>query len=69
MKKSGALLLLVTGIAQAIFAGGGQQAGGPVTLTFWTHEDPNRTRLEERYIAEFQAANPKSSGRPSHRPR
>ena len=58
MKKSGALLLLVTGIAQAIFAGGGQQAGGPVTLTFWTHEDPNRTRLEERYIAEFQAANP-----------
>lgn len=24
-----------------------------ITLTYWTHEDPNRTRIEERYIQEF----------------
>jgi len=27
-------------------------------LTFWTHEDPNRTEIENRYIDEFQKANP-----------
>ncbi|GHV90954.1 ABC transporter substrate-binding protein [Spirochaetia bacterium] len=30
----------------------------PITLTVWTHEDPNRTRIEERYVQEFMAANP-----------
>jgi multiple sugar transport system substrate-binding protein len=30
----------------------------PVTLSFWTHEDPNRTRIEDRYVQEFMAANP-----------
>jgi len=34
-----------------------QQTSGPITITFWTHEDPNRTRIEERYIMEFEAAN------------
>ncbi|MDR2898006.1 MAG: extracellular solute-binding protein [Spirochaetaceae bacterium] len=29
-----------------------------VEITIWTHEDVNRTALEQRYIAEFQAANP-----------
>lgn len=29
-----------------------------VEVLYWTHEDPNRTPLEERLIAEFQAANP-----------
>jgi multiple sugar transport system substrate-binding protein len=53
------LLLLSCIIPAAVFgAGGSQQPSGPVTLTFWTHEDPNRTRIEERYIQEFQAANP-----------
>lgn len=27
-------------------------------LTFWTHEDPNRTEIEDRYIEEFEKANP-----------
>jgi len=27
-------------------------------ITFWTHEDPNRTEIEDRYIAEFEQANP-----------
>ncbi|MEA1939677.1 MAG: extracellular solute-binding protein [Candidatus Caldatribacteriota bacterium] len=27
-------------------------------ITFWTHEDPNRTEIENRYIAEFEKANP-----------
>jgi hypothetical protein len=27
-------------------------------LTYWTHEDPNRTEIETKYIKEFEAANP-----------
>lgn len=30
----------------------------PVTIEFWTHEDVNRQKLEDRYIAEFEKANP-----------
>jgi multiple sugar transport system substrate-binding protein len=37
---------------------GAQQETGPITLSVWTHEDPNRTRIEEKYIQEFQTANP-----------
>lgn len=32
-----------------------------IEITFWTHEDPNRTPLEERLIAEFEAAHPEVS--------
>jgi multiple sugar transport system substrate-binding protein len=32
-----------------------------VDLIYWTHEDPNRTPLEEKLIAEFQAQNPNVS--------
>ncbi len=32
--------------------------GKSVELTIWTHEDPARTALEKRLIAEFSAANP-----------
>jgi len=32
--------------------------GKTVELVFWTHEDPNRTPLEEAYIAEFQKMYP-----------
>lgn len=35
-----------------------EQAAGPIELTIWTHEDPNRTRIEKQYIDEFMAANP-----------
>lgn len=27
-------------------------------ITYWTHEDPNRTEIENRYIQEFEKANP-----------
>jgi multiple sugar transport system substrate-binding protein len=54
-----ALLVLSLLIPAAVFAAGKtQQETGPITLSIWTHEDPNRTRIEERYIQEFQAANP-----------
>lgn len=33
-------------------------AANPVKITFWTHEDPNRTPLEEEYIRRFQALYP-----------
>ena len=29
-----------------------------VTIEFWTHEDANRQKLEDRYIQEFTAAHP-----------
>jgi len=59
MKKFMILLLLICFIVPfSLFATGRQEPGGPVTLSFWTHEDPNRTRIEERYIKEFEAANP-----------
>jgi multiple sugar transport system substrate-binding protein len=48
-----AVLAVTTGCAK-------KQDGGSkqVEVTIWTHEDVNRTALEQRYIAEFQAANP-----------
>ena len=60
MKKNfGLLLLLVFVVSITFFAAGcKKEPTGPITLTFWTHEDPNRTRIEERYIQEFQEANP-----------
>ena len=59
MKKLTVFLLVMSFIIPAaIFAAGKQDTGGPVTLQFWTHEDPNRTRIEENYIKEFEAANP-----------
>jgi len=53
------LIALSLVVPAALFAGAGaQEETGPITLEVWTHEDPNRTRIEERYIQEFQAANP-----------
>ena len=33
-------------------------AQAKIELTYWTHEDPNRTEIENRYINEFEKANP-----------
>jgi multiple sugar transport system substrate-binding protein len=33
-------------------------AAADIEITFWTHEDPNRTEIENRYIEEFEQANP-----------
>ena len=59
MKKAIVILtILAMLVPTMLFAQGGKEETGPITLEFWTHEDPNRTRIEERYIQEFQAANP-----------
>jgi multiple sugar transport system substrate-binding protein len=36
----------------------GLTAQAAVEITYWTHEDPNRTEIENRYITEFEKANP-----------
>ena len=50
MKKSLLLLIALILFVTPLFAQGSQEAQGPITLQFWTHEDPNRTRIEDRYI-------------------
>ena len=58
MKK---LLLIVCAFSMLyspLFATGEKEETGPITLKFWTHEDPNRTKIEERYIQEFEATHP-----------
>jgi multiple sugar transport system substrate-binding protein len=63
MKKAcllAAVLLLCLGGGLS-FGTGQPEATGPVQLVYWTHEDPNRTPLEEKWIAEFQQQNPNVS--------
>jgi len=57
MRKN-TLLLFFTALIVLFAVGCKRQSVGPITLTFWTHEDPNRTRIEEQYIKEFEEANP-----------
>ena len=54
------VLLILFLTSPLVFAGGGQEAAetGPIELVFWTHEDPNRTEIEDRYIGEFEASHP-----------
>ena len=33
-------------------------AQGPVVINLWTHEDPNRQKMEEQFAKEFMEANP-----------
>ena len=58
MKKMVTVCILIALVATMAFAQGQKADDGPIVLKYWTHEDPNRTRIEERYIQEFQAANP-----------
>ncbi len=60
MKRVIALMaMLILIVVSPVFAGGAQEKEeGPITLTFWTHEDPNRTKIEEKYIADFEATHP-----------
>ncbi|MCK4516932.1 MAG: ABC transporter substrate-binding protein, partial [Spirochaetaceae bacterium] len=52
-------LVLCIAVSGALWATGTTaKDDGPMTIKFWTHEDPNRTEIEERYIREFEAANP-----------
>jgi len=59
MKKTLIVFLSVLIPVLPLMANGAQEEEqGPVTITFWTHEDPNRTAIEERFIAEFEASHP-----------
>jgi multiple sugar transport system substrate-binding protein len=55
------VLLLLAGGAIPVFASPQAEQTGPVQIMYWTHEDPNRTPLEEKLIAEFQQQNPNVS--------
>lgn len=63
MKKVVIVLLSVLLVMSSAFARGQQESAtvdmsAPVTLTIWTHEDPNRSVLEKELIAEFCRQNP-----------
>jgi len=52
MKKLFTIFLFVLFISMTV------NAATNIEITFWTHEDPNRTEIENRYIEEFEQANP-----------
>ena len=61
MKKSYLLTLAVLTVLTFNVSASGQQSAsedGPITLEFWTHEDPNRDAIETRYVEEFMASHP-----------
>ena len=63
MRKLCTLLLIVGFVVSSLFASGAREAAetdlsAPVTLTIWTHEDPNRSVFEKELIDEFMAENP-----------
>lgn len=53
MKKFYILLILFL-----LLPATGNAAKSKIELTYWTHEDPNRTEIETRYIKEFENTNP-----------
>ena len=53
MKKLGIIFMIVFLHFSTAIA-----AHAKIELTYWTHEDPNRTEIENRYISEFEKANP-----------
>ena len=59
MKKLTVLLLMCAMLGSAAFALGGKEDDNtPITLVMWTHEDPNRQKLEEAWAAEYMAQHP-----------
>jgi multiple sugar transport system substrate-binding protein len=59
----GLTAILLLRVLSPLSAGGGSQAAqvdltAPVTLSLWTHEDPNRGILEKELIAEFTKIHP-----------
>jgi hypothetical protein len=55
MKKLWIILICALLIPAAV-----NTAESKIELTYWTHEDPNRTEIENRYIKEFEASNRES---------
>ncbi|MCL2320285.1 MAG: extracellular solute-binding protein, partial [Treponema sp.] len=63
MKKTFVFGLMILLGVSVVFAGGGSQAQQsaakkPVVLNLWTHEDPNRQKMEEQFAKDYMAANP-----------
>ncbi|GHV94272.1 sugar ABC transporter substrate-binding protein [Spirochaetia bacterium] len=62
MKKSIIYLTMLLALSFSVFAGGSTEKPSaekkPVTLNLWTHEDPNRQKMEEQFAKEYMAANP-----------
>ena len=59
MKKLTVLLMGLLLLSSAVFANGAKEDdNSPITLVMWTHEDPNRQKLEEGYAAEYMAMHP-----------
>ncbi|QQO10580.1 ABC transporter substrate-binding protein [Breznakiella homolactica] len=63
MRKLVAVSLLLLTALSGVFAGGGSDSGSggekkPVVINMWTHEDPNRQKMEEQFAKEYMAANP-----------
>lgn len=59
--KISAIIFLVLILGTAFFVIGrmkSRQTEEPLIITYWTHEDPNRTPFELRLVAEFEAAHP-----------
>ncbi len=52
MKKLFTIFLFVLLLSMIV------NSAAAMEITFWTHEDPNRTEIENRYIEEFEQANP-----------
>jgi len=52
MKKLFTIFLFVLLLSMIV------NSAAAMEITFWTHEDPNRTEIENRYIVEFEQANP-----------
>lgn len=63
MKKAFIFVLLALICASGAFARGASAAPQtgektPVVLNLWTHEDPNRQKMEEQFAREYMTANP-----------
>ena len=62
MKKTIVFGLLILLCVSGLFAAGASQQQSaekkPVVLNLWTHEDPNRQKMEEQFAKEYMAANP-----------
>ncbi len=55
------LILSVSLFTFSLFANGSKEEakkGEDIVIKYWTHEDPNRTRIEEKYIKEFEKMYP-----------
>jgi multiple sugar transport system substrate-binding protein len=63
MKRAAIAGLLLFSVLLSLSAGPGKDTAAagekkPVILNMWTHEDPNRQKMEEQFAREFMEANP-----------